>query len=108
MKTLLLLASLLLVSCATPLSQPQPFPLNHEAKVMAHMELKLIDSESARYKFISAPTVQSAGSGPRFINRVLINSKNRLGGYVGFSPYYVLYRDGDVEMVYPNPFGMFK
>lgn len=115
MKALLAAAALSLAACATPTLQPPPpnldygiAPENPEAEIRAYMETVLKDPESARYKFekpYKAYANRRAIDGGMFVwhgYRVdfSVNAKNGYGGYIGFTPYFALFRDGKVTRAY--------
>ena len=70
-------------------------PSDYQNSIKSDMELSLIDSESARYKFGTPYKAYSYtgshwdyGYGVQF----MVNSKNRYGGYVGYKGYSAFFR----------------
>jgi hypothetical protein len=81
--------------------------VNYELAIKEYFESVLIDSESARYKF-SQPVNAYENEGLLAGGEVLwlgylietqVNAKNRLGGYVGYQPYVVLFKGNDIYRV---------
>lgn len=81
------------------------FPENYEEIVKEHFELILFDPFSAQYKLVSGPEkwysrkAPIAGGGVNILGYrvvILVNAKNRMGGYVGWQKYTVLIRNGQV------------
>lgn len=82
----------------------------YEEKVKAAMELRLKDPASAIYRFgdpyknwqtkaaIDGGQLDKVG----WCVPVLINAKNSYGGYTGFQPYRVWFRDNRVIAVEPH------
>ncbi len=66
--------------------------------------MKLIDSESARYKFPKQPVLQSGLGGKQYTVPFAVNAKNRLGGYTGFKPYRAFFINGEVQRASESPF----
>lgn len=109
---LILIFALSLAACASQITpeeldaaDPGPYPDNYQTIVTNGMTKYLFDPYSAQYQFIGEP-VKSGVRKPPLLGggvvfgwggQVLINSKNRMGGYVGFKPYYYIIRDGRLE-----------
>jgi hypothetical protein len=108
-----ILFMLLASACATAFERPSaPIdfgsrpPKTYQDKIKQHMETSLFDPFSAVYRFegfICGYANQGLlkGGGVAWTGwaaRVLINSKNRMGGYVGFKEYlFLLRKDGSVQ-----------
>ncbi len=80
-------------------ADPGPFPDNYQQIVVADFAQTLFDPYSAVFQ-IGAPSKGWA----RWLDKVTygwavcgtVNAKNRLGGYVGAQPFFVLIRDNQV------------
>lgn len=109
----LLAMATLLSGCSSCFQQPEAdanygsTPVNYELAIKEYFESVLIDSESARYKF-SQPVKAYENEGLLAGGEVLwlgylietkVNAKNRLGGYVGYQPYVVLFKGNDIYRV---------
>lgn len=68
-----------------------PLPENWQERVVACISKSLIDPESARYGWGDA---QSRSNG--WYGGVMVNAKNRLGGYVGNTLFEWLIENGEV------------
>ena len=108
---LIILLSFLLFGCPRqPTSEELrsadhgPYPYEYEEIVKKKMVKYLVDPYSAQYHYQGSPETRyfSKAFGGETIygwgGIVLINSKNRMGGYVGATPYNYLIRNG--ELVY--------
>lgn len=81
-----------------------PLPADWQETVKAFMETRLKDSVSAIYKFgepyqgylTKAPIEGGGLKAAGYLVNVKINAKNSYGGYVGFTDYSFLIRDGVV------------
>ena len=79
-------------------------PPDHQALTMGHIGGRLIDPLSAVYEFqppkkgYTRPTFLFPQIPQHFGWLVCghVNAKNRLGGYVGRVPFYVLFRNGQI------------
>jgi hypothetical protein len=110
----LLVVLLLFVGCyarPTPeqlaASNPGPYPDNYQDVVREAFQYALFDPFSAQYQ-MQAPEkgwTSNTGDGIRYgwYVRGLVNAKNRFGGYVGFKPFGVVIRDGQVLWSYISP-----
>lgn len=86
-----------------------PPPADTLLIVKSYMELRLIDAEAARYKKVGGPVKGYAREGLIYGGRLyygwaecwLINSKNRMGGYTGYYPFFFLIR-GDRVVISSN------
>lgn len=110
LNAIILLISLFLFSCATiqPPSEEQfksadygSYPNNHEDLVKKFMSQLLYDPYSVVYSDWLAPKKGWYGSrgGDYEFGYYLcfkMNAKNKLGGFVGVSPFYVFVRNGSV------------
>lgn len=106
---------ILLSGCAMTDSSVKPNENNFgikpsitEKDVHVLYELELIDPVSAIYKLGDVKkgflTSGFTGSGDiiwqGYYSKILINSKNRLGGYVGWQPRIVFYKNGKWQRIY--------
>lgn len=102
---------LLAVGCARPPSPEEmaswnygPYPENYEEVVKAAMVRYLIDPYSAQYHFQGRPTQGwvskpfGGGTEHGWGGMVLINAKNRMGGYVGAKEFVYIIRDGQLKV----------
>jgi hypothetical protein len=111
---LLGLALTVMVGCATrptreqfAAGDPGPYPENYQDLVRGAFQYTLFDPFSAQYQF-KTPTkgwVSNRRDGIRYGWQVdgLVNAKNRMGGYVGYKPFSVIIRDGQVIWSYISP-----
>lgn len=70
-------------------------PGNYQNRIESEMEIRLIDSESARYKFGKPFKARTCMGGCwQFGNGVFfeVNSKNRYGGYTGYQGYSAFFK----------------
>lgn len=115
----LFVVTLALTACATQVSQEKiasadygtPPPANAEQIIKRHFDLKLVDGGSARYR-IGAPAKSYLKESPLFGTHEtfgyrqcgLVNAKNRMGGYTGYSPFAVFWRNGQIVFsLIPGP-----
>ena len=106
LRLLIFAATISLVSCVSPLSQPQPKPSNYEAKIKASLEYQLKDAEGARYKF-QPPFLAKTGRGKQWVSNFAVNGTNSFGGYTGYQRYMAYFANGEIQdiMSYAeNPF----
>jgi hypothetical protein len=110
-KLLSCLLALGIIGCAT-LKQPDEstdfgvYPSNYKELIQTYMETRLIDPESARYRFEEEPQ-KVWGNNPwngkiswaHYRVRFFCNSKNRLGGYTGGKDYVAAIKDGTILSV---------
>jgi hypothetical protein len=74
-------------------------PTDYQMTVMNQISASLIDPMSALYQFEGEPTTKENG----WHGRVWVNSKNRMGGYVGRQPYGYMFHNGLLIMlIQPN------
>ncbi len=82
-------------------------PVNYEQTIREYFESVLIDPESARYRF-NQPVKAYENDGLvaggdvcwlGYLVETQVNSKNRLGGYVGYESYVVLFKANDIYKV---------
>jgi hypothetical protein len=116
MRALLVAVFLLgLLGCATPdpsIEVGTP-PADYEQRVKSYFENVLIDPDSAHYKigtpyraYLDAPLIRGGGiEWNGWAVDVLINAKNRMGGYSGWTPYYVLLGKGGVYNAFESTNG---
>jgi hypothetical protein len=79
-----------------------PYPDNYEQIIKDAMVTRLIDPYSAQYHFQGAPTQRYMAKSPLLGGGtefgwggiVLVNAKNRMGGYVGATTFAYVIRDG--------------
>ena len=110
-------AGLALGGCVTWQVPPETasygqMPVAYEASVRAAMENYLKDPASAIYRFgkpvraysnygwAEAHGAQVEWTG--YLVKVEVNAKNSFGGYVGYQPYLVLFKDNAVFRVLPG------
>ena len=103
MKTLAAMLGIALTvgACTTNLMQAthqpvQPSQKNIEA-AKAHLAYRLIDPSSAQFRDIRGSTATYPDGTTRDLVCMEVNGKNRLGGYVGFSPFTVTFENGVVN-----------
>lgn len=113
LKMISVLFFVLISGCVTPISPEQitsadygKVPSNYQDSVKGHMESLLFDPYSAHYRFIGDPIkgyayVSGTLNPPVFGHLVTvgINAKNRMGGYVGETPYTFLFKDENFWML---------
>ncbi len=101
----------LLSGCATGPTPQQlanadygpPPPANYKDLVKKEFELQLIDPVSAIYRF-NEPSQGYIKASPLYGTQLtfgwracgLINAKNRFGGYVGWEPFFVLFKNKSI------------
>lgn len=101
-----ILFSLMTISCAKPPTQSEidaayygEYPVEYQQIVKNFMEGMLVDPFSTAYKFPNEPqkgwSVTRKGTEYGYITEFYYNSKNRMGGYTGFSHGKLLLRDGN-------------
>jgi hypothetical protein len=84
-----------------------PPPDNHQEIEAQTIRTMLKDPGSAQFEFggMQRDAIQSGFASPTPIlvwrTFVRVNSKNSFGGYTGFSPYHVAWRDGRIIAVAP-------
>jgi len=107
------LFSLLITGCVTPVTPEQissadygKVPDTYQDSIKNYMQSVLIDPYSAHYRFFGEPQkayayISGTLKPPMFGHLVLvgINSKNRLGGYVGEQLYRFLVKDNNLWML---------
>lgn len=106
---------LLAVGCARPPSPEEmaswnygPYPENYEEIIKTAMVRYLVDPYSAQYHFQGTPTQRwlskPLGGGIEYGwgGTVLINAKNRMGGYVGAKEFAYIIRDGQLKVFEEN------
>lgn len=80
-----------------------PPPVAYEEAIKAHMEAKLKDPDSAKYRF-GQPRKGYANKGMALGGQVIfvgyvvpfqVNAKNSFGGYTGFKPFQALVHGGE-------------
>jgi len=75
-------------------------PKNYESSVKEYMDDVLIDSGSAKYSNWSGPTKGYVHDfrGTFYGHKVCVqvNSKNRMGGYVGKTPFVFVFKNEDI------------
>ncbi len=97
----LAILSLLLVSCLSPVSQPQPEPSNWKSQVKAQNSARLADPLSAQYIWtMPEPKLGKSGYGPVYQVDYKVNAKNAFGGYVGFERARTMFVDGSAKHSY--------
>ena len=75
-----------------------PYPGDFKKRVYESIEEVLFDAETARFKWIGKPQQMWGWKNPTGIGRRFygwgvcfkVNAKNRMGGYVGYKPYFAL------------------
>jgi hypothetical protein len=99
---------LILSACATGTPNAAdigPVPtIDPDQEVKSRLELILIDSDSAKYRRVGGPVPGRAQQALLLGGQVvegwgycyLINAKNRLGGYTGYTPYYFVFRNNTI------------
>jgi len=116
-KTILLIAAIFLVSgCAKPPTTAElnsadygPKPEVYKEAIKAYYNSKLLDPYSSMFTFTEP---RKGWSGPNTVYgwKVCgtVNGKNRMGGYAGAKPFYVLFRNGEIvkhhDDLSDNPF----
>ncbi len=112
---LLIIAFSFLNGCAHPPSSEEmaswnygPYPDNYEQIIKNAMITRLVDPYSAQYHF-DGPPVQRYMAKPFGMGTeygwggiVLVNAKNRMGGYVGATPYAYIIRNGSLVVFEEN------
>jgi hypothetical protein len=76
-----------------------PYPNNYEEIVRASFQYALFDPFSAQYQLKSPVKGWKSnrdGISYGWLVEGLVNAKNRMGGYVGYKPFSVLIRNGEV------------
>src|SRR5216683_1238826 len=109
MKTLALLACVLLMSTAPQLfaenpsldaSLCGPYPTNYKEIVMKWLETQLIDAASARIEWNGNPKPADLGRNGQHLYGYLVyfkvNARNRFGAFTGKQEHGALIRDGQV------------
>src|SRR6266481_2292421 len=109
MKTLALLACVLLMSTAPQLfaenpspdaSLCGPYPTNYKEIVMKWLETQLIDAASARIEWNGDPKPANLGTKDKplygYLVNFKVNARNRFGSYTGLQSHGVLIRNGEV------------
>jgi len=109
MKTLALLACILLMSTApqlcaeNPSPDPSPcgpYPSNYKEIVMKWLETQLIDAASARIEWNGDPKPADLGQKGQHLYGYLVhfkvNARNRFGAFTGKQEHGALIRDGQV------------
>lgn len=100
---------LLLSGCAKPTPAEMsrwdygPYPADHEQTVKDAMITYLIDPYSAQYHFQGAPTKaykMKPFSNPEYGwgGKVVINAKNKLGGYTGAKVFFYIIRNNNLVL----------
>lgn len=78
-------------------------PKNPQKTVIEHAKMQLYDPQSAQYEkwsnLIKGWTFDYAGTHYGYKGCVYINSKNRMGGYVGFKPYVYIIKNDKVIFI---------
>lgn len=105
----LILAFMLLAGCARAPSPEEmaswdygPYPDNYEQIIKNAMITRLVDPYSAQYHFDGAPVqkymARPLGMGTEYGwgGIVLINAKNRMGGYTGATPFAYIIKNGQL------------
>lgn len=73
-----------------------------EAAVKAKMEMILVDPDSAKYKFGIVECAEWVVAGTKlwsgYEQKLLVNAKNRMGGYNGWEAFLVLYQGDGPEL----------
>lgn len=87
---------LLLVAAATPNIEAPPFTGDGKRQVVAALSDRLVDGESARWRWLQ-PRRQDSGL---MIYCGWVNGKNRLGGYTGFQTFWAVgvWADGKFDV----------
>lgn len=83
---------------------PRPDAQTLKAAAENHLQSVMFDPESKRLRWLDAQPVRAAewrglvggGWNHGWAIRFVLNGKNRLGGYVGEKPYYVIQHSGQV------------
>jgi hypothetical protein len=109
MKTLALLAWVLLMSTVPQLCAENPspdaslygpYPSNYKEIVMKWLQTQLIDAASARIEWNGDPRPADLGQNGQHLYGYLVhfnvNARNRFGAYTGKQDHGVLIRDGEV------------
>ncbi len=109
MKTLALLACVLLMSSAPQLCAENPspdaslcgpYPTNYKEIVMKWLETQLIDAASARIEWNGDPKPADLGQNGQHLYGYLVhfkvNARNRFGAFTGKQEHGALVRDGQV------------
>lgn len=75
-----------------------PYPENYKQIIETKIKQILVDEDSARFRFNSVPVKvwHDFTSGRAYAWGVCfeVNGKNRMGGYVGYRPYYMIIQNG--------------
>ena len=71
------------------------YPYNYQTLVKQYLEDKLFDPYTAYYKFES-PSVSNYKNYGAWVGKVMINAKNRMGGYTGYASYWYIIVNGNV------------
>lgn len=84
-----------------------PYPENYQQLIKDKMTFILLDPYSAQYHFQGKPQKMYSSQPFRDIiygwgGIVLINAKNRLGGYVGVKPFEYIIKNGQVVWLHEN------
>ncbi len=77
-------------------------PGNYQNLIKSEMEFRLIDPESARYKFGKPFKARTCMGGCWNFGRGLlfwVNSKNRYGGYVGYKAYSAFFKPNGTMII---------
>lgn len=119
-KLFLIIATMLMSGCATaPPTQDEIAnadygaapPAAYQNDVKQYFAESLKDPESVKYKEITAPEkgwvtlsfVEGGGRVYGWLVRATINAKNSYGGYIGYTTYSFLFRNGKlVQVVKPQ------
>jgi len=112
MKRLIPIAALmLLTACGPKKPTPEqlasadfgPPPTNPQQIVMEHMKTSLFDPYSAQYdrwtNVSRGYLVNHVGPIYGYTGCVYINSKNRMGGYVGYKPFFFVIKNNRVAAI---------
>ncbi|MBL4927776.1 hypothetical protein [Fuscibacter oryzae] len=100
MKKLVLIAFLTLTACSDLMQatyQPSKPNAKNVQAAKDHLTYQLIDPSSAQFRDIRGATATLADGTKRDLVCLELNGKNRLGGYVGFSPFSVGFKNGTID-----------
>jgi hypothetical protein len=117
MRSLILLAALLLAACTTYTGEPtraeldairkaqNVFPANYKADVMAFLRNYLNDPTGIRAAAISTPELKDLPTGERYIACLRYDSKKASGQYAGLKTVLVVFISGKLDRFVDSPLG---
>lgn len=101
-------ASLLLAGCAgfggfgqtkaaPPPIDPNAYPGNYKADVLALLQARLPDPTSVRDAYVAPPVLQSVAGADRYVVCVRYDAKSTYGRYLGTKDHTAIYLEGRIN-----------